>query len=108
MVLLLVLFHLVLFHLVSCLWYFLSPQKYDEEHKRLKEEYDIKYKEYLETKANEPDSDHSGSGSPKPKKKKKSAGPKSAAAVVDTKAGAGGNYKSKEFISDSGKRDTLP
>jgi hypothetical protein len=81
-----------------------TKKKYEGMHKKLKEKYEVEYKEWFEdggeeaikqAKKDKKEAGGSGggSGSPKKKKSKKPAG-------VPT-GGSGTNFQSKEFIEDS-------
>lgn len=88
------------------LWKQLTPddkKPYDEKVKEAREIYQQKMEDYKKKLKEEGRTAPSSGGSREPKAKKSKQSPKKA--VSDTKAGSGGAYKSKEFISDSESSD---
>ncbi|XP_071178857.1 FACT complex subunit SSRP1-like [Mytilus edulis] len=83
--------------------------EWEQKFLKAKEEYNVAMEEYLKNKPEAGSGEESGDGedsrlsSSSKKKKSQKSSPKKA---VDTKAGAGGNYKSKEYISSDSSSDS--
>ncbi|KAK3083995.1 hypothetical protein FSP39_006426 [Pinctada imbricata] len=79
-----------------------DKKQWNEKAAEAKVEYEKAMEEYLANKKESDSEDEEETGTSEKKKKKKSPGKSPKKSVSDSRAGAGANYKSKEFIESSG------